>query len=266
MRNILIEISFFGAHYHGWQVQDNALSVQEVIQDAIEAVLHKREDICGCSRTDAGVHANSYYFHMHTDAVIPCDRLTLALNRALPNDIAVLRCIEVPKAFHARYDCAAKEYEYRIWNSSIPNPFLEHMTLLYRWKIDENLLHEQAQHFVGTHDFTAFCSQGGGVTECSRTIYAASVHREGDMVIFRVCGDGFLYNMVRIMVGTLLFIQAKRIKPDTIPDIIARKDRALAGKTAGPEGLYLNRIYYASPYDALIHPQMQNQCKGAQHE
>lgn len=257
MRKLLIEISFFGAHYHGWQVQENAVSVQQVMQDAIESVLHKREDISGCSRTDSGVHANSYYFHMCTEAPIPCDRLTIALNRVLPNDIAVLRCIEVPMEFHARYDCAAKEYEYRIWNSSIPNPFLENMTLLYRWKIDENLLNEQAQSFIGTHDFTAFCSQGGGITECTRTIYAASVHREGDMVIFRVCGDGFLYNMVRIMVGTLLFVQAKRIAPGSIPDIIAGKDRARAGKTAGPEGLYLNRIFYNEPYAALIHPRKQ---------
>ena len=254
MRSLVLEISFFGAHYHGWQVQDNAVTVQQVMQDAIEAVLHKREDISGCSRTDSGVHANSYYFHMRTECIIPCDRLAIALNRVLPNDIAVLRCIEVPEEFHARYDCAAKEYEYRIWNSSIPNPFLEHMTLMYRWHIDEKLLHEQAQDYIGTHDFTAFCSQGGGVTECTRTIYSASVHREGDMVIFRVRGNGFLYNMVRIMVGTLLFIQAKRIKPGSIPQIIASKDRSKAGKTAGPEGLYLNHIYYKAPYDRLIHP------------
>ncbi len=266
MRNILIEIRFFGANYHGWQVQDNAVTLQQQMQDAIEAVLHKREDICGCSRTDSGVHANSYYFHMHTEAPIPCDRLTIALNRALPNDIAVLRCLEVPTEFHARYDCAAKEYEYRIWNSSIPDPFLEHMVLLYRWKIDEKLLNEQAQSFVGTHDFTAFCSQGGGITECTRTIYSASVHREGDMVIFRVCGNGFLYNMVRIMVGTLLFIQARRIAPGTIPQIISSKDRSRAGKTAGAEGLYLNRIFYASPYDALIHPEQPNRFEVPEHE
>ncbi len=257
MRSILIEISFFGARYHGWQVQDNAVTVQQVMQNAIEAVLHKREDISGCSRTDSGVHANSYYFHMHTENTIPCDRLVIALNRVLPNDIAVLRCIEVSPEFHARYHCVAKEYEYRIWNSEVPNPFLENMTLLYRWKIDENLLHEQAQAYVGTHDFSSFCSQGSHITDCTRTIYSASVHRDGDMIIFRVCGNGFLYNMVRIMVGTLLFIQAGRIAPNSIPDIIAAKDRSKAGKTAGPEGLYLNHIFYGEPYNRIIHPHIQ---------
>jgi tRNA pseudouridine38-40 synthase len=256
MRNILVEIQFFGAHYHGWQVQQNALSVQEVMQNAVEAVLHRREDITGCSRTDAGVHANSYFFHMHTDCRIPVQRLTIALNRALPNDIAVLRCIDMPMEFHARYSCSGKEYEYRIWNSATPNPFLEHMTLLYRWPIDENLLHQQAQDYLGTHDFSAFCSQGSSVVDNVRTIHHVSVTRENTMVIFRVEGDGFLYNMVRIMVGTLLFIQAKRIAPGSIPQIIASKDRALAGKTVGPEGLYLNRIFYQSPYDSIIHPKI----------
>ncbi len=254
MRNILVKIRFFGAHYHGWQVQENAVSVQEVVQDAVETVLHRREDICGCSRTDAGVHANAYYFHMHTDCRIPCDRLTIALNRALPNDIAVLSCTDMPADFHARYSVLEKEYEYHVWNSAIPNPFLEHMALIYRWKIDEALLNREAQDFLGTHDFSAFCSQGSGVHDCVRTIRAISVRRDKEMVIFTVRGDGFLYNMVRIMVGTLLFIQAGRIAPGSIPAVIQSGQRERAGKTVGPEGLYLNKVFYQPPFDRLVNP------------
>lgn len=244
MRNLLFNISYNGARYHGYQVQANALSVAEVLQNAVEEVLHVREPIVGCSRTDTGVHANSYFFNMKTTCAIPPERMVVALNRALPMDIAVNACREVPLDFHARYHCTGKEYLYKLWNSPVKNPFLENLVCNYRYPVEEEKLHAAAQAFVGTHDFRSFCALGGKEMETTRTIHRFSVTRQGDLVLFRVAGDGFLYNMVRIMVGTLLTVQEGRLTAQDLLPILAAKDRRAAGKTARAEGLYLNRVYY----------------------
>lgn len=245
MRNLLFEISYRGTNYHGYQVQKNARSVAQTIQDAVEAVCGVREPIVGCSRTDTGVHANAYCFNMKTDCRIPEDRFVIALNHALPPDIAVRRCREVPMSFHARYDCVGKEYLYRLWNSAVRNPFLDGLVSEYRYPLDVPLLHRAAQDFVGTYDFRAFCAAGGKEMDTVRTMEACSFYREeGDMVCFRVSGSGFLYHMVRIMVGTLLEINEGKIPPDSVREIILSRDRTRAGRTAKPEGLYLNRVKY----------------------
>ncbi|MBS7176117.1 tRNA pseudouridine synthase A [uncultured Ruminococcus sp.] len=249
MRNLLFEIAYQGTRYHGYQVQENALSVAQVLQDAIEAVTGSRDDITGCSRTDTGVHANSFYFNMKTESRIPEDRFPIALNHALPPDIAVKRCQEVPMEFHARYHCLRKEYLYRIWNSEIRSPFLDGLVSEYKYPLDLPCLQKATQDFVGTYDFRAFCAAGGKEMETVRTIYEASICREeDDMVCFRVSGDGFLYHMVRIMVGTLLEINEGKIPPDSIREIIEQRDRTLAGRTAKPQGLYLNRVEYGDEW------------------
>lgn len=244
MRNLLVEVSYKGTNYHGYQVQANAVTVAEKLQDAIETVLKVREPIVGCSRTDAGVHANSFCFHMKTEATIPCENFVIAMNCALPGDIAVLSCREVPLDFHARYCSQGKEYVYKIWNSSVKNPFLEDLALQYPYKIDEKQLNEAAKEFIGTYDFKAFCAQGGKEMDTVRTIYDFEVRREGDLVLFTVKGNGFLYNMVRIMVGTLLKVQEGKIASSDIKNIILSKDRNNAGPTVQPHGLYLNRVFY----------------------
>lgn len=244
MRNLLVEICYNGANYHGYQVQANGITVAQTVQDAVEQVLKVREPITGCSRTDAGVHANSFYFHMKTERRIPCENLIKALNCALPGDIAVLSCKEVPLDFHARYSCKGKEYVYKLWNAPVKNPFLEHLAAFYPYPVDEGRLDRAAKDFIGTHDFTAFCAAGGKKMDATRTIYDFTVRREGDLVLFTVRGNGFLYNMVRIMVGTLLKIQEGKIPFDGIPRILKQKNRALAGNTAKAEGLYLNRVFY----------------------
>ncbi len=244
MRNLLVNISFNGANYHGYQVQKNAVAVAQILQDAIERVIGVREDIVGCSRTDTGVHANSYYFNMKTENSIPCDRFVYAMNRALPADICVNSCVEADLDFHSRYNAKAKEYIYKIWNSKIKNPFMQNMVYQYGYNLDIELLNKACKDFLGTHDFKAFCSAGGKDIPTVRTIYECEIYREGDMVIFRVLGNGFLYNMVRIMVGTLIRINEGVIAPDAIPDIIASKNRQNAGKTAQAKGLYLNRVLY----------------------
>lgn len=244
MRNLLLTICFDGTAYHGWQVQENALTVQQTLQDAFESICHSRDNVVGCSRTDAGVHANEYCCNIRTESTIECKKLVCALNAVLPRDVAVKDCREVDYDFHARYDCKSKEYIYKIWNSESKNPFLYKYSLQWKYSLDDKFLDAQAKQFIGTYDFSAFCAAGSSVEDTVRNVMNASVTREGDLVTFRVEADGFLYNMVRIMVGTLLDISAGKIQPDTIRDIILSGDRARAGHTARPEGLYLNKIVY----------------------
>lgn len=245
MRNILLTIKYLGTAYSGWQVQANAPSVQETLQDAIEKLFGVRESVVGCSRTDAGVHANMYCCNVRTSSALPCDVVVRGLNAHLPDDIAVLSCRDVDYDFHARYDCCGKEYIYIIHNSHIRDPFLLGRSWDFKKHIDVSFLNEQAQCFVGTHDFKAFCASGSSVQSTVRTVKSFRVTREGENVIMSVSADGFLYNMVRIMVGTLTDITLGRIKPDTIPEIIASCERKNAGVTAPPQGLYLNRVYYS---------------------
>lgn len=246
MRNLLITISYNGKKYHGWQVQKNAITVQEKFQDAIEKVLKVREPVVGCSRTDSGVHANMYCCNVKTENAIPCDKFVIALNRVLPHDIAVLNCKEVDLEFHARYYCKSKQYVYKIYNKEIKNPFEYGYSLHYKYNLDVPMLDRQAKDFVGTYDYIGFSGSKCDVENTVRTVKSASVERKGDFVVFTVEADGFLYNMVRIMVGTLLFIAQGRIKQDTIKEIIKSKDRNKAGKTAPACGLYLNKVNYGS--------------------
>jgi len=244
MRNLLLTISFDGTAYHGWQVQENAVTVQQTLQDALEHICSKRDNIVGCSRTDAGVHANMYCCNIRTESTIECSKLVGALNAVLPRDIAALSCEEVDYDFHARYDCKSKEYIYKIWNSPNKNPFLYNHSLHYKYPIDAEFLSCQAKGFIGTYHFDAFCASGSSVEDTERTVMNASVEREGDMVIFRVEADGFLYNMVRIMAGTLIDISRGKIPADSIKEIILSGNRDEAGYTAPAHGLYLNKIHY----------------------
>ncbi len=244
-RNILIILSYDGSRYHGWQVQKNALTVQEVFQNALEKIINEKVDIKGCSRTDTGVHANMYAVNFKTSSKIRCENIVYALNRFLPKDIAAIKSSEVPLDFHARYSCKGKEYIYKIWNNKIRNPFINNRALHYWYPLDENYLNSAAQMFIGSHDFTSFATLDKRETKnMIRNIEKFNVYRNGDMVEFKVKADGFLYNMVRIMSGTLLRIAQNKIKPEDIPRIIESKNRKNAGPTAPPEGLYLNKVFY----------------------
>lgn len=251
MRNLNLRLSYDGKHYHGWQVQNNALAVQEVFQEALTKVLGTCPDIKGCSRTDSGVHALDYCVSLKTDHTIPVQRLVRALNHFLPTDIAVLSCEEADDEFHARYSCTGKEYIYKIWNHPVRDPFGDGYMLHYWYELDVDLLNEAAKHYIGRHDFTSFCTlDSRDKGDLTRTVTKAEVTRDGDMVIFKVAADGFLYNMVRIMVGTLLRVAQGKFKPEDIPKILEAKDRAAAGPTAPPWGLYLNRVFYGGETDA----------------
>ncbi|HIT93635.1 MAG TPA: tRNA pseudouridine(38-40) synthase TruA [Candidatus Faecivivens stercoripullorum] len=252
LRRLLFEAAYQGTRYHGYQVQKNAVTVAGTIQDAVEKVWGCREGITGCSRTDTGVHARQFFFHMDTHHTIPTDAAVRALNVNLPGDIAILSCREVAPDFHARYNVCYKEYTYQIWNSAVKNPFLDGLAMHHKYPLDVERMHTCGQEFVGTHDFRGFCSTGSkakptamdGGESTIRTIYSFEVERQGDMVLLRVCGNGFLYNMVRIMVGTLLMSGPYQLKPGDLTAILAGGNRADAGITAPAAGLYLTKVSY----------------------
>ena len=244
-RNIAVKIRFLGKNYHGFQRQQNALTVQEVIEKALFNILKKETVIFGCSRTDTGVSAAEYVFNFKTDNLITPYKLKGALNHFLPEDIAVFDCAVVDDDFHSRYSCIEKEYEYIVRNSRQRDPFCEGRALRYSLScLDEKMLDRAAKAFLGKHDFSAFCSAGDSVKSHVREITKASVRREGEDVLFAFRADGFLYNMVRIMVGTLIFINEGKIEKDAIPNIIKSCDRKTSGATAEAQGLCLKKVIY----------------------
>lgn len=244
-RNYLIKLSYDGAAYHGWQIQENALTVQQVFQEALRKITGLTEDLKACSRTDTGVHAREFCVSLKTESPIAPERLLAALNHYLPQDVAVRSVEPVPLDFHARYSCKGKEYVYQIWNHPVRDPFLKDRALHYWYPIDEALLNWAAAGYLGAHDFSSFCTldrrEKGDLT---RTVFTSKVERAGDLVTFTVAADGFLYNMVRIMVGTLLRVQQGKFTPEDIPGILEARDRKAAGPTAPACGLYLNRVFY----------------------
>lgn len=248
MRRLLLTIRFDGTRYHGWQVQKNAVTVQQKMQDAIEKVTNVRSGVTGCSRTDAGVHARMFCCTFDTQSLLSGDSMISALNANLPNDIAVYRCNEVPSDFHPRYSALGKRYRYYIWNSPARNPFWENYSLHLRRQLDHELLNRAASLFLGKHDFASFCAAGSSIKDTVRTISRCSVERDGELVVFTAEGDGFLYNMVRIMVGTLLEIASGKRTADCIPDVIAAKNRDCAGATVPAKGLFLDEVFYPQEF------------------
>ncbi len=245
MRNIKVTMCYRGTNYHGFQRQDNAIAIQQIVEEKLSKILGGEDvTIYGCSRTDTGVHALEYCFSFKTERTIPLLGLKRGLNSELPKDISILSCEEVEEEFHARYSCKGKEYIYKVHCSESHNPFAEDLSYHYRRKVDFPLLCEEVKAFIGTHDFKSFCSTGSDKEITVRTIYDFTVEQNGEELIFRVSGDGFLYNMVRIMIGTLLWINEGKIEKGSIPSILEAKDRLKAGKTAPACGLYLNKVFY----------------------
>lgn len=244
LRRYLFCISFNGFCYCGWQVQKNAVTVQSVFQNAFKRVVGFRGDVVSCSRTDSGVHANNFYFHMDLDLKLSLKNLQFALNNFLPDDIVVKNIKEVDKTFHARYQVKRKEYIYKVWLNKVKNPFLKGLVMNYSKAIDLKNILKAAKFFIGKQDFSSFCSSKTKVVDKVRTIYFLDVFLKDDFLIFKIVGDGFLHNMVRIMVGTLLEVSEGKIEPEEIKNIIKKKDRRYAGKTVVADGLYLNDVIY----------------------
>lgn len=251
---ILLHISFVGTGYCGYQVQPNGVTIQQRLNEATERVFGFPCDIVGCSRTDSGVHANEFCATVskkkQDDIVtsIPIDRIPFALTAYLPEDISVNFAEWVDNEFHARYNVKYKEYIYKIWNYSVRNPFWSDLALHCPKKIDDDMLkkmQDAASRYIGTHDFSSYMASDSKVSDTVRTVTEAQVYREGDnIIVFRVCADGFLYNMVRIMTGTLLDVAYGKIDPTEIDSITKSCDRRKAGSTAAACGLYLNKVVY----------------------
>ena len=244
MRNLKVMTAYRGTKYHGFQRQAKALTVQQVLEEKLSKVLNEPVTIIGCSRTDTGVHANQFCFNVRTNSNIRTLGFTRGVNGELPDDISILSCEDVPLDFHARFDCKGKEYIYKMHCSESKNPFASDLMLHYRRKFDVDAARKAASYFVGTHDFASFCADCTNVSTTVRTIYSFDIEYNGDSVIMLVKGNGFLYNMIRIMAGTLIDVSEKRLSPDDMPDILAARDRLRAGRTAMAHGLYLNRVFY----------------------
>lgn len=244
MKRILLTISYDGTAYHGWQVQPNGITVQEVLQDSLGKVLGKPTGVTGCSRTDAGVHAREFCCHLDCDDNIPDDAFLRGVNGVLPKDIAVTSCKQVPNDFHARYDSLGKTYVYNILNNRTKDPF----KLRYAWGIERNLnvdlMNDFCKLIIGTHDFYGFSSSGRTVEDTVRTVSECFVERDGDDIRLQITANGFLYNMVRIIVGTAVEVSDGKIPLSQIDEVFNEKRREKAGITAPANGLFLEKVIY----------------------
>ncbi len=241
----LLTISYDGRNYCGYQKQKNGISVQERLTEAAEALFGKGSKITGCSRTDSGVHAVAFKATLESENARICpEKLPFALNSHLPDDISVRDAVSCDIEFHPRYDVKEKEYRYIISDTATADPFLAGRAYHYPRRLDAVLMNEAAAGFVGRHDFRAFMASGSKITDTVREIYSCNVTRDGDTVTVSVRGNGFLYNMVRIIVGTLIAVSDKKLIPSDIPKIIESKERKQAGATAPACGLYLYDVKY----------------------
>lgn len=241
--NILLTIAYDGTNYCGWQRQDNAVAVQQRLEEALAYCFDQVVNVAGASRTDAGVHALGQRAAFSADKLsIPIDKLPLVINSHLPKDIVVQSAKKVKEEFNPRFDAKAKTYCYQIYNAPYSNPLLCRYSAFVPGALNTDKMAEAAAQFIGTYDFAAFCASGSGAKTTVRTIFDCSVSQEGSLIRMSVTGDGFLYNMVRIMAGTILYAGMGKI--EDISGIIASGDRKLAGKTMPPEGLTLMEVMY----------------------
>ena len=251
----ILKIKYIGTAYCGFQCQKNGVAVQNVLTDAAVRVFKCPCMVTGCSRTDSGVHALGFCATVEPKeyAVIPAGKLHRAFSAFLPDDIAVVAAAVVDDSFHPRYSSKGKNYVYRIWDGPNEDPFKKKRTMRLTPAVtDAELLKMKAgaEHFLGRHDFSAFMAKGSKITDPVRCVTEAEVYRDGDgCIVFSVSADGFLYNMVRIMVGTLVDVARGRISPEDVAAVIESGDRARAGITAPPEGLYLNEVFYEEGID-----------------
>lgn len=244
MKNIALRLRYDGSAYHGWQVQKTEVTVAETLETALTRVCGHPVKVTGCGRTDAGVHAERYCANFRTDSRIPIERIPLAVNTLLPMDIAVQDACEAPEDFCAIRSCIQKEYTYRILNARIRDPFLHNRVCFYPSPLDTQRLRDAGLAFVGTHDFAAVRSVGTETKTTVRTVHWCETEVDGPNIAIRVCADGFLYNMVRAIVGTMVYAAHGKLEPEDIPGLLEKGDRRLTGPTMPPQGLAMSRIWY----------------------
>ena len=249
MRRILIEVAYDGTNYAGWQIQKNGITIEQVLNETLSAFLKEEIRVIGASRTDAGVHALSAMAVFDTESSMPDNKFAYAINRYLPEDIVVQASCEVPADFHPRYAKSEKTYEYRILNRQMRIPTLRYDTFFYYRPLDVDAMRAAASLLVGEHDFASFASPHFSSKTSVRTLYECRVYKDGDLITIRVRGNGFLYNMVRIIAGTLIQVGEGKIAPQQISEILLAKDRDAAGPTAPARGLTLvDTTYVGAPF------------------
>ncbi|WP_370221951.1 tRNA pseudouridine(38-40) synthase TruA [Cytobacillus sp.] len=238
-------ITYDGTHFAGYQVQPGKRTVQGELERALKK-LHKGEDIkvTASGRTDAGVHAKGQVIHFDSPLNIPIEKWEIALNSLLPDEVAIVGAETVPDDFHVRFDAKGKEYRFFVHRSSRRDPFKRPYAYQYPYPLNTDAIKQAAADLIGTHDFTSFCSAKTEVEDKVRELQEIEVHEKEDMLIFRFRGTGFLYNMVRILAGTLLEVGSGERDPDSMPSVLKEKNRSAAGKTAPPQGLYLWKVFY----------------------
>lgn len=244
VRNIKLTIEYDGTNYHGWQSQNNALAIQDIITDALKEITKQDIKINGSGRTDAGVHALGQVANFHTNSTIPIDKFPVALNSILPNDIVIVDAEEVLPGFHARYSCKGKTYKYLILNSPIPSALMRNRAAHISYELDIEAMQQACKLIIGTRDFSSFCGAGSSVKDFTRTVIFADITQDGDIIEFVISGNGFLKNMVRIIVGTLIDVGREKITLEQLESIIKSKNRENAGITMPPQGLYLEEVFY----------------------
>ena len=241
---VKLVVAYEGTNYCGWQIQPNGITIEQVLNETLSSLLGEEITVTGASRTDAGVHSlgNVAVFETHTK--MPAEKISFALNQRLPEDIVVQESCQVPEDFHPRFSKSRKTYEYRILNCRFRQPLERRTSYFYHSPLDVSAMQKAAAYLVGEHDFTSFASVHAQTNTYVRMIYALDVVREGDMIRIRVQGNGFLYNMVRIIAGTLIQVGAGIKKPEDMESILAGKDRELAGPTAPAHGLTMIGLEY----------------------
>ncbi|MCF0148912.1 MAG: tRNA pseudouridine(38-40) synthase TruA [Clostridium sp.] len=244
MRNIKLTIEYDGTNYLGWQKQKVGSTIQNTVEEAIRLLTNEEVEVIGSSRTDAGVHAKGFVANFKTNSNIPSNKYREAINHKLPDDIVILKSEEVDEEFHSRYSAKGKTYSYSILNRDVPSALDRHYLYHVKRKLDIEAMKEACKYFIGTHNFAAFKSSGSSVKTTVRTISELYIQENGDIIKIYVTGDGFLYNMVRIIVGTLIMVGSNKIKPNEIEKIIAEKDREKAGICVPATGLVLEKVYY----------------------
>jgi tRNA pseudouridine38-40 synthase len=244
VRNIKLIIEYDGTNYAGWQKQNNAVTIQEVVEKAIKEITKEDVKLIGSSRTDTGVHAKGFVANFYTECKIPDEKIKDAINSKLPDDIVILKSHRVDEDFHARYNSAGKTYVYTILNrrerAAIDRNYMYH----YKGQLNIEMMEQASKYLLGTHDFSAFKNKGSSVRTSVRTISDIKIINKDSIIKIYVTADGFLYNMVRIIVGTLVEAGIGKIKPECIKKILNSKDRTRAGKSAPPQGLCLMKVYY----------------------
>ena len=239
MKRVRLTVAYDGTNYHGWQIQNNGITIESELNRCLSELLHEEIHVIGASRTDSGVHALGNIAVFDTDARIPGEKISYALNQRLPEDIRIQHSEEVASDWHPRHVESRKTYEYRIYRSEFPMPVKRLYSYFTYRSLQVEVMREAAEYLVGEHDFKSFCQTGAQVETTVRTIYALDVlEQEADLVV-RVCGNGFLYNMVRIIAGTLLEIGEGKYLPEKMKEILERRDRSAAGPTVPAQGLTL---------------------------